>query len=182
MTELLFNKRSENYKEDQLLIEKFDKDLINDFLDYHYFNLTSILSILEDFQSPIEKKLGFKLITKLDVNYGGFFGGGLNEDFVIIPQEHVYYDKNKKYILDFCIHYKDEYGSFKIAIECDGHDFHERTKEQAAKDRSRDRNLIKMGYIVLRFTGSEIYNDVKACEREVYAIVCKEINKLRGNI
>lgn len=180
MSELLFNKRSENYKEDKLMIESFDKDLISNYLDYHYFNLTTVLSILEECQSPIEKKLGFRLMTKLDVNYGGYFGGGINENFSIIPQEEVYYDKNKKYVIDFSIHYQDEYGSFKIAIECDGHEFHERTKEQAAKDRSRDRKLIKMGYIVLRFTGSEINNDVKSCEREVYSIIYNQISKLRG--
>ena len=42
-------------------------------------------------------------------------------------------------------------------VECDGHDFHERTKQQAANDRSRDRDLISNGYTVLRYTGSELY-------------------------
>lgn len=44
-------------------------------------------------------------------------------------------------------------------IECDGHDFHERTKEQAQRDRSRDRWFTTQGVTVLRFTGSEIYRD-----------------------
>ena len=46
-----------------------------------------------------------------------------------------------------------------LVIECDGHDFHERTKEQAAKDRSRDRALQQLGCTVFRFTGSELYRD-----------------------
>lgn len=45
----------------------------------------------------------------------------------------------------------------RIAIECDGHDFHERTPEQAERDRSRDRALTLDGWTVLRFTGREIY-------------------------
>ena len=50
-----------------------------------------------------------------------------------------------------------------IVIECDGHDFHERTKEQAARDKARDRFLSAEVARVLRFTGSEIYRDVGSC-------------------
>lgn len=44
-------------------------------------------------------------------------------------------------------------------IECDGHDFHERTKEQAARDRDRDRPVQEMGWRIMRFTGSELYRE-----------------------
>lgn len=47
----------------------------------------------------------------------------------------------------------------RIAIECDGHDFHDRTREQAERDKSRDRELAALGWTVLRFTGREIYRD-----------------------
>lgn len=50
-----------------------------------------------------------------------------------------------------------------IVVECDGHEFHERTKEQAAKDRSRDRRLQDAGYRIHRYTGSEIYRDPLKC-------------------
>lgn len=46
-----------------------------------------------------------------------------------------------------------------IIVELDGHDFHEKTKEQAKKDKERDRNLMKVGNLVIHFTGSEVYND-----------------------
>ena len=46
-----------------------------------------------------------------------------------------------------------------IVIELDGHDFHEKTKEQAQKDKERDRILQHGGYQVLRYTGSEVWND-----------------------
>jgi very-short-patch-repair endonuclease len=55
----------------------------------------------------------------------------------------------------------------KLVVECDGHDFHERTKEQAAKDRSRDRDLISLGYDVFRFTGSELWRDPWGCATQV---------------
>lgn len=54
-------------------------------------------------------------------------------------------------------------GLGRIAIELDGHDFHERTKEQARRDRSRDRALTIAGWCVLRFTGSEIYRGAWEC-------------------
>jgi very-short-patch-repair endonuclease len=56
----------------------------------------------------------------------------------------------------------------KIIIECDGHDFHERTKEQAAKDRSRDRGAQARGFVIFRFTGSEIWADPMGCADQVF--------------
>lgn len=56
-----------------------------------------------------------------------------------------------------------------LAIECDGHDFHERTKEQAARDRARDRQIQALGIGVFRFTGSQIYRDPQGCANEVAA-------------
>lgn len=54
----------------------------------------------------------------------------------------------------------------EVIIECDGHDFHERTKEQASRDKARDRFLQHLGYTVFRFTGSDIWKDVFACASE----------------
>lgn len=59
-------------------------------------------------------------------------------------------------------------GIARVVVECDGHDFHERTKEQAKKDRSRDRFFAMHDLTVLRFTGSEIYADEVGCARQVY--------------
>lgn len=61
----------------------------------------------------------------------------------------------------------------KIVVEVDGHDFHERTKEQAQRDKKRDRDLQAEGWSVLRFTGSEIYADADRCAREIMAMVKK---------
>lgn len=75
--------------------------------------------------------------------------------------------------VDFLIHAYDfarlggPKGWRKLIVECDGHDYHERTKEQAAKDRSRDRQVQLNDYSVLRFTGSEIYKDAWGCAEQV---------------
>jgi hypothetical protein len=61
--------------------------------------------------------------------------------------------------------------NLKIAVEIDGHQYHERTKEQAQRDKSRDRLFSKHGYIVLRYTGSEVYREVYRAVRELAEII-----------
>ena len=56
----------------------------------------------------------------------------------------------------------------KLVVECDGHEYHERTKEQAASDRSRDRKLTSLGFDVFRFTGSELWRDPWDCACQVH--------------
>lgn len=53
---------------------------------------------------------------------------------------------------DFYVETEDK----KICIYTDGHTYHERTEYQAVRDRSIDRELQNLGYIVLRYTTSEI--------------------------
>jgi len=54
-----------------------------------------------------------------------------------------------------------------LIVECDGHEFHERTKEQAAHDKRRDRDMVRRGLTVMRFAGSEVYGDPIGCAGEV---------------
>lgn len=54
----------------------------------------------------------------------------------------------------------------RIVIEVDGHEFHDRTKEQASRDRRRDRRLLARDLPVLRFTGSDIWRDPFGCADE----------------
>lgn len=47
----------------------------------------------------------------------------------------------------------------RLCIYADGHTYHERTEHQALRDRNIDRELQKLGYVVLRYTGQEIRKD-----------------------
>jgi very-short-patch-repair endonuclease len=81
-----------------------------------------------------------------------------------------------EYRLDFAIivdwpSYREGAEVARIVVECDGHDFHERTKEQAASDRARDRDLTANGWLVARFTGSELYRSPGGCVGELARIV-----------
>ncbi|WP_296020222.1 DUF559 domain-containing protein [uncultured Treponema sp.] len=51
--------------------------------------------------------------------------------------------------------------SKKICVYTDGHTYHERTEYQAVRDRSIDRELQNLGYEVLRFTTSEVKDDIQ---------------------
>jgi very-short-patch-repair endonuclease len=59
----------------------------------------------------------------------------------------------------------------KLVVECDGHDFHEKTKEQARRDKARDRYFAKHGISVIRFSGSEIYRDADECKEELETVL-----------
>lgn len=78
--------------------------------------------------------------------------------------------------VDFCV---EQEGCPKIVVECDGHDFHERTKAQAASDKRRDRELALAGCTVVRFTGSEIYRDPFACALDVLNLLLRDRNEMR---
>jgi very-short-patch-repair endonuclease len=83
--------------------------------------------------------------------------------FFLIPQFEI-----APYRVDFLfgvsMTVKDTYSPRTcIAIECDGHQWHEATKAQAARDKKRDRFLQTKFGAVLHFTGSEIYRDPGAC-------------------
>lgn len=58
------------------------------------------------------------------------------------------------------------WGKHSIVVEVDGHDFHERTKEQAQRDKTRDRLFQQLGFKVLRYTGSEVWRDPIKCALE----------------
>ena len=53
-----------------------------------------------------------------------------------------------------------------FAIECDGRDYHNQ-HEAIERDKQRDRIFASRGMPVLRFTGSEIYNDTEGCAKQV---------------
>ena len=68
------------------------------------------------------------------------------------------------------IHIADFVINDKYIIEIDGHEWH-KTKEQRYDDYRRERYLIGLGYIVIRFTGSEVFVDPRQCAVETLRLV-----------
>ena len=103
-------------------------------------------------------------------------------DVPIYPQYEICVGK-KKYIADFAFIAEDSseatlvHDDFKLVIECDGHDFHEKTKDQVTHDNEREYDLKMAGYEVLRFSGSQIYNKPFKCARQTYDYITKKIGR-----
>lgn len=99
-------------------------------------------------------------------------GGTPYNSLEIMPQYPV-----ENYRVDFCVGFYAQGKFHKVFIECDGHDFHEKTKSQAAYDKKRDRVLQLHADVVLHFTGSEIHNNSIGCQAEIEKTITRIIEK-----
>lgn len=155
--------------------------ILNDALD----NVEGFLSpFLENCESPIEKLFlhavwangvwnGF---VEFVVPCGfEFFLDGIGVDKAHFAQQI----EISGYRVDFLFAISRANGEppFVVAVECDGHDFHEKTKEQAARDKKRDRTLNDAGVIVYRFSGSEIWADAGDCAKQIIVKLWDENRK-----
>lgn len=117
--------------------------------------------------TPIEGLFFAAIHTVIEEDGALHFVGGLEPEvsqFAMASQVQI-----ERFRVDYLVSVRAPGGIIKhMVVECDGHDFHERTKEQARKDRSRDRRLQELGYLVFRFTGSELYSDPIRCALSVY--------------
>lgn len=120
-------------------------------------------------QSPIEQMLGAHLFATdpAILSFAAVIGdwnhsvsGG--QGFYVWPQMGV-----RNYRADFGVLFNVQTGVYRLAVECDGHEFHEKTKEQAQRDKARDREFLEEGWPVMRFTGSEIHRDPMKCADQV---------------
>lgn len=110
-------------------------------------------------ESPIEKILYLCLWEKIKDHCRR------NPNITLFPQ-HEFTLGDNDFRADFFMYNDDR--TVKVIIECDGHDFHEKTKEQAQNDKRRDRLFDRHGYNVLRFAGREIYSDPFRCAKEIW--------------
>ena len=68
----------------------------------------------------------------------------------------------------------------RLFVECDGHEFHERTPEQAERDRRKDRLIQEHGISILRFTGREIYRSPADCVIQIMSFISSRIPRRGG--
>lgn len=127
-------------------------------------------------QSPIEDKLIGALLW-LDLDWCGMphagvpggpsecmemFGPREQIDFWIAPQARI-----GRYRVDVMMWLTFGRTMAGLAIECDGHAFHEKTKEQASRDKKRDREILQAGFPVVRFSGSDIFKSPHDCVEQI---------------
>jgi len=121
--------------------------------------------------SPIEQLLLAHLMVGrewLGKRRGYFYDFGRCPGIVFAPQYEVESDGRKHRVDIYVGAYGPTGTGAEVGIECDGHDFHERTKEQAAADKQRERRLVRAGLTIIRFSGSEIFQQPEHCAREVF--------------
>lgn len=70
----------------------------------------------------------------------------------------------------------------RLAVEIDGHDFHERTKEQVTHRDRRDRALQNDGWQILHFSGPELFGNPLRCATEVRVAVVSHYERLMVNV
>jgi hypothetical protein len=138
--------------------------------------------------SPTESILTLALFNKLSRFYEGWICRVYSEhqyrqalaeakidggSFVLVPQWSV----NQVGLVDLAV-FIPGLGPWRpvVVVECDGHAFHERTPEQASKDRKRVRMLQRLGTLVLPFTGTDIVRGNEESAREIVETIHARVN------
>ena len=142
--------------------------------EYSYSCAITFDSVLQHCESPIEALFGSAILLAMrmpcDFSCVHFtplpYPAPKTATLLLTPQYPW-----RSYRIDWVI--RSTKAPVEIFVECDGHDFHERTKEQAARDRSRDREVTEAGIPLLRFTGSEIYRNPGACGFQTLMLIDK---------
>lgn len=88
-----------------------------------------------------------------------------DEDFPFVEVAYQY--EEPPFFIDIALITKS---NRRVALEADGHDFHEKSTQQVAHDRRRDRALQLRGWYVARFTGSEIHKSITTVMKELIYI------------
>lgn len=133
---------------------------------------------LIDCESPIEQMLSIEL-ENLHLENSMYFNPNL--EIVGYENQREIECGENKYRVDFLIpviFYKNIYKCY--IVECDGYEFHQKTKEQVENDYIRQRNIEMEGYRIIKFTGSEIYNDAYSCALQVLKYIQNDFKRI-GN-
>jgi len=147
--------------------EKLNIDVAKaNILDKHYlddplcqnctYKLThNCLTCIFHLQSPLERKL-FLALKKEYIRFEAQYPLNWKGENISISGKSYDNPKNNfKEVLtvaDFYIEKRD----VRLCVYTDGHTYHERTEEQAQRDKRIDRKLQEMGFQVLRYTGKDV--------------------------
>lgn len=174
---------------EEMFVFALFQDIMSDYLNDPTISISTIIKAKylteENYQSQLKKIESNKFIdnfveNKIDKGYiivPQYKIDKYRVDFLIILYTHSDEVVRKEFFEQIDIDYLFNHFVAKVIVECDGHNYHEKTKEQAKHDKERDRFLQSQGYTVLRFTGSELYKDPFACYKEVKDHLYQIINE-----
>jgi len=147
----------------------FNEELISSFND-DYKEYASVCNAIE--------KMFIDSIFEINVDdlmmNGGltfYYAGVVFEVGLQFTDPNMKHKYRADFIFDaFCSYPSD---GAHVLVEIDGHEFHEKTAEQAQKDKYRERRFAEAGYSILRFTGTEVFNNPTLCLRETLDVCAK---------
>jgi hypothetical protein len=181
-------------------VQKYIENIWPELAQRALENFATELFVDISWATPIEQKLYFALWRR----YIGYFFGYPNSTKLLVNkhlneissflqqkgQKAIYQPGDVDFEIDLflyldCFLIEMERGGhirypFYIGVECDGHDYHERTKQQAQKDKSKDRILRVKGLDIIRFTGSEITRNPDECVKEIDDILDSHLFRVKG--
>lgn len=162
--------------------DNLNKKVEEMFDDYMMDKRTELDAHICQCESPIEEIFATVYYIENETNSGSIrdaithilkLEGGLVLDNQV---------KVGKYRVDFLfkiIEFGQKKPFCQYVVECDGHEFHEKTKEQVEKRNRRDRFLESKGYTVIHLSGSEIYNNPQQALYDVLnTIIMREANRM----
>ncbi|WP_207539616.1 endonuclease domain-containing protein [Sabulicella rubraurantiaca] len=155
----------------------------------HYAFPDELWMAAEQCESPIENILAAYLILEgtdgyNDLDYNPFWGAPSFPDpawGTIWTIQHQFRRMRPDFLFKVCLEGENRF----LAVECDGHDVHDGTKEQARRDRSRDWTLLTSGIPVIRFTEFEIVRDPQACVKDIISVLsglCEDLLVKAGRV
>jgi very-short-patch-repair endonuclease len=166
ITEEIFYDEDGNFDLEKNVVDEVYNEIYINSCEYRNNLKGSII----DCESPIEQLLAINLER---INLLGI--GNVNpfvDVIAIEKQQEIKISKKVTYRVDFLItvDYKNQ-GMKGFVIECDGHEFHQKTKEQVEKDNQRTRDLQMKGLEVIRFSGTEIWHRAYRCACEIRKLI-----------
>jgi very-short-patch-repair endonuclease len=116
------------------------------------------------FESPVELAFWLAWFTARSIWRSDLSD---NDAFVARPQYQTE-SRGRRYRLDFAF----VGDNVKVAVEIDGHEFHERTPEQVERRNERDADLQSEGWTVVHFSGRQVLRNPEACTERVHGAIC----------
>jgi len=188
-------KKVDEYLKDRA--ELLAKGIATDFVCENIEKLEELEANETPIHSPVEQLFWIEWQFRRAASFDRYLD--FDSKFELFPQV-----KNKftgKYILDFQVDffafimnsYDSKYVGHEqaisekvemqfLGIEIDSHIWHEKTKEQAKRDKERERFLVSQGWKLLRFTGSEVFMDAHECVEETLKVAYKLSSQYRKSV
>ena len=168
---------------DEILEEENFKSYLVDEVRTNFTIETSecelgMMYAITDCESPIEQLLAIELER---INLKNIYELNPFIDVIEIEKQKEIKCGKKTYRVDFLIPvvYKNQENKMFV-VECDGHEFHQKTKEQVENDNKRQRDLQKEGYEIIRFSGTEIWHKSYQCACEIKNIIMSKCKYVKG--